>query len=132
MSTWLARICILLCLPGSLAQPSLETRLEPIAPFVEIGEASWYGPWHEGRETASGEVFRMARLTAAHPTWPLGSRVRVTSLRTGQTVTVRLNDRGPFVASRVIDLSLAAAQELGVVERGIEPVRLELLAAESG
>jgi rare lipoprotein A len=74
----------------------------------------------------------MSRLTAAHPTWPLGSIVRVTSLRTGRTVVVRLNDRGPFVDSRVIDLSRAAARKLDLVERGIEPVLLELLSAEPG
>lgn len=132
MSTWLLRICILLCLPSLVGRPSVELNFVPDVPDVEIGEASWYGPWHEGRTTASGEVFHMSRLTAAHPSWPLGSMVRVTSLRTGRTVVVRLNDRGPFVKSRVIDLSRAAAKKLDVVERGIEPVLLELLSAEPG
>jgi len=132
MSTWLLRICILLCLPSLVSRPNPGLNLVPGVPEVEIGEASWYGPWHEGRTTASGEVFHMSRLTSAHPTWPLGSIVRVTSLRTGRTVVVRLNDRGPFVDSRVIDLSRAAARKLDLVERGIEPVLLELLSAEPG
>ncbi len=132
MSTWLVRIYLFLCLPTLVGQPGLDIRPRPTLPQVQIGEASWYGPWHEGRLTASGEVFHMSRLTAAHPTWPFGSRVRVTSLRTGRTVVVLLNDRGPFVANRVIDLSRAAAHELGVIEQGIELVRLELLSTDRG
>ena len=125
----LLRVLLLLFLPALLGHPG--DYIRPLAPppaLAQVGIASWYGPWHEGRLTANGEVFRMAWLTAAHRTWPFGSLVRVTSLRTGRVVVVRLNDRGPFVGGRVIDLSRAAAGALGVVERGVESVKLELLS----
>ncbi len=93
---------------------------------TEVGVASWYGPGFAGRQTASGEPYDPRRLTAAHPTLPLGTRVRVTDLETGRSVIVRINDRGPFVAGRVIDLSRAAAERLGMVERGTARVEITL------
>jgi rare lipoprotein A len=94
---------------------------------VQTGLASWYGDPFHGRQTASGEIFDQNRLTAAHPTWPLRSLARVTRLETGQSVLVRINDRGPFVDGRIIDLSRAAAEELGFIGDGLAQVRVESL-----
>ncbi|WP_456685814.1 septal ring lytic transglycosylase RlpA family protein [Bradyrhizobium sp. P5_C11_2] len=80
----------------------------------QAGVASWYGPGFHGRKTANGERFDMNALTAAHRTLPLGTHVRVTNTRTGQSVVVRINDRGPYVGRRVIDLSKASAQAIGM------------------
>jgi rare lipoprotein A len=91
------------------------------------GPASFYGQEFAGRPTASGERFDPAAMTAAHRTLPMGSRVRVTNLRNGRSVVVRINDRGPFHGNRVIDLSRAAASELGFVRSGTAPVQMELL-----
>ena len=92
----------------------------------EIGRglASWYGEPHHGRRTASGEVFDMNELTAAHKTLPFGTRVRVENPGTGQAVVVRINDRGPFTPGRVIDLSRAAAERIGIVRAGVARVVL--------
>ncbi len=87
-------------------------------------------PYH-GRRAANGEIYDMYKLTAAHRTLPFDSIVRVTNLRSGRTTEVRINDRGPFVENRIIDLSLAAARELDMVAMGVAPVRLELLAGSS-
>src|ERR1700737_3012707 len=82
--------------------------------YTEIGLASWYGPPYHNRRAASGEVFDMYQITAAHKTLPLNSICRVTNLATGQRIIVRINDRGPFVGDRILDLSLAAAKQVGV------------------
>ena|SRR5579864_607007 len=95
-------------------------------PF-QVGTASWYGSYFEGKETASGEAFNMYDLTAAHPTLPLGTFVKVTNLRNGRTVVVRVNDRGPVVEGRIIDLSYGAARALNLQYRGIQTVRLDLV-----
>jgi rare lipoprotein A len=95
---------------------------------VEVGLASFYGRAHHGRLTASGERFDMRAMTCAHRTLPFGTRVRVTDLETGRSVVVRVNDRGPYAESRVVDLSLGAARTLGIVERGVARVRLEQVA----
>jgi len=92
-----------------------------------MGLASWYGEFHHGRLTASGEIFDMTQLTAAHPTLPLGTRLRVTNLENGRAVQVRVNDRGPYVGGRVLDLSRRAARMLDMVERGVAPVRLDIV-----
>ena len=92
------------------------------------GVASFYGAKFHGRRTASGERFDMHALTAAHRSLPFGSEVRVTDPRSGRSVTVRINDRGPFSRHRMIDLSRAAAQEIGLVSRGHGTVELELLS----
>lgn len=91
------------------------------------GLASWYGRRFHGRRTASGEHYDMAALTAAHKTLPFGSRVRVTNLDNGRSVVVVINDRGPFVKRRVIDVSRAAAQELGFINHGLAKVRVDVL-----
>lgn len=91
---------------------------------VEEGDASFYGPGFYGHRTASGEVLRPGTLTAAHPSLPFGSCVRVTVVESGKSVQVRINDRGPFTAGRIIDVSETAARELGMVGRGVVRVRL--------
>jgi rare lipoprotein A len=100
---------------------------------VETGIASWYGHPYHGRRTASGEIYDMEKLTAAHRTLPFGTWVEVTNLRNHKKVRVRITDRGPFVDGRVIDLSLAAARQIDMVRAGIVPVRLEVVGgAASG
>jgi rare lipoprotein A len=105
------------------------------APEREIGEgmASWYGPGLHGRRTASGERFDQHALTAAHRTLPFGTVVRVRSLVNGRSVEVRINDRGPYMKRRVIDLSRAAAQALGLIEsgRGVKRVALSVLGPQA-
>jgi rare lipoprotein A len=105
------------------------TPTEPL--YVETGMASWYGPPYHNRRASNGEVFDMNALTAAHRTLPLGSIVRVTNLATDHSVVVRINDRGPFVTGRVIDLSLAAAKAIDVWRPGIAKVKLEVLESPS-
>lgn len=94
---------------------------------VEEGLASWYGLEEAGRATASGEPMAPERLTAAHRSLAFGSLVRVTDLDTGKNVDVIINDRGPFVRGRIIDLSFAAARDLGIVDRGVARVRIEVI-----
>lgn len=105
---------------------------QPSVPIVqgEEGLASWYGHPYAGRPTASGEIYNMYAMTAAHRTLPFGTMVRVHNLENGRTVTVRINDRGPFVEGRIIDLSYAAAQAIHMP--GVAKVRLEIEGVESG
>jgi rare lipoprotein A len=91
---------------------------------VQRGKASWYGAFHHGRRTASGEIFNQNALTAAHPAFPFGTRLRVTNARTGRSIVVRVNDRGPFSANRIVDLSRAAAQAIGLQGVGLVLVSL--------
>jgi rare lipoprotein A len=100
-------------------------------PFSQRGVASWYGHPFHGRKTAIGERYDMRTMTAAHPTLPLPSYVRVTSLETGRTIIVRVNDRGPFAHGRIIDLSFAAAAKLGFTDRGVTPVEISLVIPEA-
>lgn len=95
------------------------------------GLASYYADKYQGRKTANGEIFDTAKLTAAHKTLPFGTRVRVTNLQNGKSVVVRVNDRGPFVAGRVIDLSPAAARKLDMLRAGVVKVKLEILGRET-
>jgi rare lipoprotein A (peptidoglycan hydrolase) len=115
--------------PSSATQhtPSSEPRaVQLITPrSVQTGVASWYGPGFEGRQTANGEVFDSSLLTAAHRTMRLPSRARVTRLDTGKSIIVRVNDRGPYIDGRLIDLSHAAAQALGFEDDGLAEVRVE-------
>ena len=94
---------------------------------VQTGVASWYGPGFHGNRTANGEIYDQYELTAAHPTLPLGTRAMVTNLANGRSVEVRINDRGPFVGGRAIDLSYAAARVLDVVRPGTARVRIDVL-----
>lgn len=93
----------------------------------QTGIASWYGPQHHGRRTANGERFDMDALTAAHPSYAFGTRVRVTLLATGRSVEVRINDRFPAYKGRLIDLSRGAAREIGLMGRGTGRVRVEVI-----
>ena len=121
-------------------QAAIEQPRRPVAvasvvrrtPAPEAGESS--GKSHgiasfysEGNRTASGEKFNPGELTAAHPTLPFGTKLRVTNTHTGRSVTVRVNDRGPYVPGRVVDVSYSAAQELGMVGRGVAPVKLDVV-----
>ena len=96
--------------------------------FVERGHASWYGPGFHGNRTANGELYDMHKLTAAHRTLPLGSVAVVRSLTSGRQVTVRINDRGPFARGRILDLSLAGAEAIGMVGRGTDEVELRVVS----
>lgn len=103
---------------------------EALAPYQE-GIASWYGPGFQGKKTSNKEIYNMHDLTAAHQTLPFETHVMVTNLRNGRSVVVRINDRGPFVKGRVIDLSFAAARLLDMIDEGTAPVRLEILPDRS-
>lgn len=91
----------------------------------EVGEASWYGPGFHGQETASGETFDQGKMTAAHPSLPMGTKAEVTNLENEKKVEVKINDRGPYVDNRVIDLSSAAANKLGMKKDGTAQVKIE-------
>jgi rare lipoprotein A len=108
------------------ASPSLKP-IDPEIGYVEAGIASWYGPGFHGKLTASGERYDMYQMTAAHKRLPLGTIVKVRSLTTGRSVTVKINDRGPFIRGRIIDLSYAAARSLRMIGKGTERVRLKVL-----
>jgi rare lipoprotein A len=108
------------------AKPDIRNQTGKNQPY-QIGTASWYGDYFVGKPTASGEDFDMYDMTAAHPTLPLGSYVRVTNLRNGRAVVVKVNDRGPIVPGRIIDLSYGAAQVLEFEHRGLQRVRLDLV-----
>jgi rare lipoprotein A len=114
----------LLALAGTGNADVVGTR-QAEAGFRQVGLASWYGPGFHGRKTASGERFDQNDLTAAHRKLPLGSEVRVTNLENGRSITVEINDRGPYIDGRVIDLSKAAAGRLGIIEDGVAEVRIE-------
>ena len=96
---------------------------------VQVGKASWYGRLFQHKQTASGDPYDMFQFTAAHRTLPLGSWVKVTDLKTERSVVVRINDRGPVLKSRIIDLSYGAAKMLDMGKSGVDPVRLDLIEA---
>jgi rare lipoprotein A len=113
--------------PKVESAPQAEARGRPV--MTEVGLASWYGPPYSGRKGADGTVYDQNAMTAAHLTLPLGTMARVTNLETGQSVMVRITDRGPFVHGRILDLSLAAAKATGVYRAGVAKVRVEAFAA---
>ena len=121
--------------PPTVTHPTVPTNSngEIIVPknakpiYTETGRASWYGPRFQNRHAANGEIFDMNQLTAAHRTIPLNSIARVTNVKTGESVVLRITDRGPFVGDRVIDLSKASAQRVGVYVRGGALVRIDVL-----
>ena len=127
------------CSSSGIVNSSLQNRPDPVeagsgtippsdSPSnVHIGSASWYGPGFHGKKTASGKMFDQTKLTAAHKTIPLGRKARVTHLGNGKSVEVLINDRGPYVEGRTIDLSQAAAKALGMRDNGVAKVRVELL-----
>src|SRR5262245_49283655 len=110
--------------PGT-AKPTIKKSPPVQAKLPQTGIASWYGPQHQGKRTASGEIFDHTLFTAAHPTLPFGTKIKVTNLANGKSVEVKINDRGPFIDNRIIDLLLAAAQAFGMTQGGTATVRHE-------
>jgi rare lipoprotein A (peptidoglycan hydrolase) len=133
---WSTQAPAAVCAPVTADAAAAPRRSKPVA-FVSGqkpgpsdalgGIASWYGQHWQGRETASGARFNWRKLTAAHRTLPLNTPVRVTNRENGRSVIVLINDRGPYIDGRVIDLSLAAAKQLGMVRQGLVPVCIELV-----
>lgn len=122
--------CLLLmvALTPTLEAPLVARANPAVSPLkVWYGEASWYGPSFQGRTTASGESYDMSASTAAHPTLPFGSMVRLINTRTGRSAVVRINDRGPYVGNRDMDVSYQVADRLGMINRGVVRLRMELL-----
>jgi rare lipoprotein A len=113
-------------LPDTLPKPEFP---EEVVVYREEGWASWYGPGFEGNLTANGEIFNSQLVSAAHPSLPFGTQVRVTNLDNGRTLTVRINDRGPYIGGRIIDLSAEAAAQLGMLQSGVAPVSVEIMAS---
>ncbi len=116
----------------SQTRPAATSRHKPVRskPY-QIGTASWYGSDFQGKPTASGEPYNMYDLTAAHPELPLGSWVRVTNLRNGRAVIVRINDRGPIVPGRIIDVSYSTARALQFKAQGVQRVRLDVVQPQT-
>lgn len=114
-------LAITACAPHYVKKPPKEIR------YGETGIASWYGAKFAGRKTASGERYKPSAMTAAHRTLPFGTMVKVTNLTNNKSVIVRINDRGPYIKGRIIDLSKAAAQELEFIKKGIAKVRITAL-----
>jgi rare lipoprotein A len=119
--------CLALLSLAACSLPVAKTSTAPAGRVTQTGVASWYGPGFHGRTAASGTVYDQHELTAAHQTLPLGARVMVTNLNNGKSAEVTINDRGPFAKGRIIDLSYAAAQSLGMIGAGTAPVQLEVL-----
>ncbi len=119
---------VLSCTPFARKPPPSSKPLPPRLGATQTGLASWYGLEEHGRKTASGQRFDRFKRTAAHRTLPLGTVVRVTNLENGRDVLVTINDRGPFVPGRIIDLSYAAAKEIGMIEQGVAKVKVEVLS----
>jgi rare lipoprotein A len=141
-----SRLSLFLCLVLALCVLALSARIarapaspeaepatvaKPGASRVQTGMASWYGRAWQGRRTASGVRFDARKLTAAHRSLPLNTKVRVTNLANGKSVEVTINDRGPYVHHRLIDVSAAAAKRLGMTKTGVTPVTVETLSAPS-
>jgi peptidoglycan lytic transglycosylase len=128
----LATTCVLLNACAGRTPPVSKRTIAQGRAGTETGTASWYGPTFHGRITASGERYNMLDLTAAHRTYRFNTHVRVTNLVNGRRLIVRINDRGPFIRGRIIDLSYTAAKVLDIPQRGTCRVRLEVLDAEAG
>lgn len=127
--------CVSACAPSqdqtaAPAPPPVPVTVTEKPSFSQIGMASWYGPDHQDKQTANGERFDMYAMTAAHRDLPFNSIARVTNLNTGRTVKVQINDRGPYVGKRIIDLSAAAGQRLGISKKGVSRVKVEVFASD--
>jgi rare lipoprotein A (peptidoglycan hydrolase) len=114
---------------SSFQAPGSKAPMKPLKSWVAV--SSWYGEDFDGQQTANGEIYDMYAATAAHPTLPLGSIVRVINLRNHRSEIVRINDRGPYVEGRDLDVSYGVAKRLGFVHRGLDRVRIELLEVPS-
>ena len=120
---WAGLAMILAVAPIPAVEESAQAQRASVV-YVQKGQASWYGPGFHGRKTASGERFNQHALTAAHRKLPLGTRATVVNLANGKSVEVEINDRGPYARGRILDLSKAAAERLGMKHSGTAPVRL--------
>src|SRR5712691_9791904 len=127
MGRWWGAVLVVYLLAGCAPMRTRPPAPPPVIDGIQLGVASWYGPGFHGNRTANGEIYDQYELTAAHRTLPLGTRVMVTNLSNGRAVEVRVNDRGPFVDGRAIDLSYAAARTIGMVGPGTVRVRIEVL-----
>jgi rare lipoprotein A len=116
----------------SSAAPPVEASPVEVVVYRETGIASWYGKEFNGRKTASGEIYDMHVLSAAHRTLPLGTVIRVTNLDNFKSITITVNDRGPFVGNRILEVSYAAARELAFASQGTAPVKIETLERVAG
>ena len=123
-------LCALAAAGCASSKSTRQTTAAPTPGTRIVGLASWYGQRHQGHATASGETYDMNKLTAAHRTMPFGTRLRVTNVENGRSVVVRVNDRGPWVNGRVLDVSLAAAKTLGMLADGVTKVEIVVLGAE--
>lgn len=123
-SRWLGLVALLFLASCTTSAPS-RGNSQNWRPY-ETGKASWYGAKFQFRKTASGERYNMFAMTAAHKKLPFGTYVRVTNLKNGRACVVRINDRGPFIRGRVIDLSAEAAKQIGVYSAGVAPVRIDV------
>ncbi|MBI3804488.1 MAG: septal ring lytic transglycosylase RlpA family protein [Nitrospirae bacterium] len=124
LSTPLLIAAVFLIFSGCAGAPR---RADYVVGYREVGRASWYGKDFHGRPTSSGEIYNMFGLSAAHQTLPLGTHLRVTELKSHRSVQVRVNDRGPFVGGRILDLSYGAAKALGIIEEGTAEVEIEVI-----
>ena len=124
LTLWLVMVLFCACAGTPESRPSAPARQEG---YGQIGYASYYADRFHGRRTANGERYHVRKLTAAHRSLPFGTLVRVKVLKTGASVKVRINDRGPFVKGRIIDISRAAAKELGILRSGVAKVEVEVL-----
>lgn len=141
LTTLVALAVVALALPGASARADRQSSSPGMAEItsaigrgivtVQEGVVSWYGAQFHNRKTASGERFDSAALTMAHPSLPFGTVARVTNLRNGRSVVVRVNDRGPFVGKRIADLSEAAATEIGMLRKGLAKVRIEVMGDDA-
>ncbi len=120
-------LLVLLITPGVQAPLAARPSTPPKAIKVWSGLASWYGSEFDGKKTASGQLYDMFAATAAHPWLPFGSLLRITDVKTGHSQLVRINDRGPFIDDRELDVSYLVASRLGLIGRGVALVRIELL-----
>jgi rare lipoprotein A len=120
-------LLVLLITPGVQAPVAARPSTPPKAIKVWSGLASWYGPEFDGKKTASGQLYDMFAATAAHPWLPFGSLLRITDVKTGHSQLLRINDRGPFIEDRELDVSFLVASRLGLIGRGVALVRIELL-----
>jgi rare lipoprotein A len=129
LSSFLFFLLTLLSAPAHATTGTTKSASAPstAATTVLRGRASWYGSYFQGKRTTSGERYNRNKYTCAHKTLPFGTRLRVTNVASGQSVTVRVNDRGPFVRGRVVDVSYAAAEELGMVGGGVAKVKLDVV-----
>ncbi len=127
MNVWFGFVCLAVCVWSCAHSPTMVSNIEN----KEVGYASWYGSQFHGKQTASGELYDMNMLTAAHRKITFGQKVRVTNLSNGQSVVVKINDRGPFVRGRIVDLSYEAAKSIGLVQNGVAKVSVEPLSMQS-